>query len=80
MFFWHEMLNVNTLQIVHVTNVVGIKERWEFAKNSTFHDKNENVQQHHLPTKAMETYSNFANIFLLASSMIREPIFRSIDI
>ncbi len=45
-----------------------------------FHDKNEDVQQHHLPTKAMETYSNFANIFLLANSMMRKPIVRSIDI
>jgi hypothetical protein len=45
-----------------------------------FHDKNEDVQQHHLPTKAIETYSNFANNFLLASSMMREPIVRSIDI
>jgi 7-cyano-7-deazaguanine synthase in queuosine biosynthesis len=72
--------NVNTLQIVHVTNVVGIKTCWKVAKNSTFHDKNEDVQQHHLHTKAMETYSNFANIVLLASSMMKKPIVRSIDI
>jgi hypothetical protein len=33
-----------------------------------------------IPTKAMETYSNFANIFLLASSMMKKPIVKSIDI